>query len=122
MKSDNPFCDRWKVVNPETGATAIWEFTPQKEVQFLNGEMDCSGILKETYPDWETTTEYNYYPGERKLAVDRSIYLPDGFLDACIEEHYRVERVGDGTLRLYDLEGVEKEPDDYELILELEKM
>lgn len=67
-------------------------------------------------------TEYEYYPCDRLLAIDRSLYGADRFLDACIEERYRVERIGGGKYRLYDLEKSGEKPKTSRLRIEVEKL
>jgi hypothetical protein len=59
------------------------------------------------------TTEYTYCPADRQLYIDRSDYKPDGFVNICINDRYRVEHIRRNEYWLYDLEGVEKEPEDY---------
>ncbi|MDL2320189.1 hypothetical protein LJC45_03550 [Alistipes sp. OttesenSCG-928-B03] len=58
-------------------------------------------------------TEFYWYPEERLLAIDDSVYEDDGFCSICKEDRYRVKRINRWCIMLYCLEDVEKEPDDY---------
>lgn len=129
LSTDNGFVGKWKVVSlyayvQEQGWTLfrryghnsfIWEFEQTKILNFPSGEVAYEGKLKEHFihsPKEET--EYAYYPSDRQLYIDRSDYLEDGFCNICINDRYRVEHIRKNEYWLYDLEDVEKEPEDYQ--------
>ena len=56
------------------------------------------------------------------LYIDRSDYEPDGFVNTCINDRYRVEHIRGDEYWLYDLEDVEAEPEDYKFRMKIKKM
>lgn len=128
MESQNIFTGKFKVLAvycnvQEQGWTLFkryghksfrWEFIQEKEIPFPDGTVAYEGRLKEHFKDSpKEQTEFAYYPSDRQLYIDRSDYAPDGFCNICINDRYRVEHIGKNDYWLYDLEDVEKEPDDY---------
>ncbi|VDR33835.1 Uncharacterised protein [Alistipes sp. cv1] len=127
-QSVNIFTGKWKVVSlycfvQEQGWTLFkryghnsffWEFEEVRKLEFPTGTVAYEGRLKEHFihsPKEET--EYAYYPSDRQLYIDRSDYEPDGFCNICINDRYRAEHIRKNEYWLYDLEDVEKEPEDY---------
>lgn len=128
IQSNNFFTGKWKIVSlyayvQEQGWTLFkryghnsftWEFEEDRQLNFQSGEVAYEGKLKEHFKHGhKDETEYAYYPSDRKLSIDRSDYAPDGFCNICINDRYRIERINDNDIWLYDLEDVENEPEDY---------
>lgn len=121
MKSNILLPRRWKISYFDD--SIIWELIPQTRFLFPSGETAFCGILNEYFPDGRVEhTEYEYYPCDRLLCIDRSLYGADRLLDACIEERYRVERIGSGKYRLCDLEKSDEKPETSRLRIEVEKL
>lgn len=101
----------WERLNYFSDNQLTWEFQPNET--HLN-ETQTNGILIESaIGESPNRTKYYYYPDEKLLAIDRSDYADDGYLLACIEEHFRIDFLSNRYVLLYDLEDVEVEPDDY---------
>lgn len=128
MLSENIFIGKFKVMSlycyvQEQGWTLfkrygnnsfLWEFEEERRLSFNSGAKAFEGKLKEDFEDSpKEITEYAYYPSDRQLYIDRSDYAPDGFCNICINDRYRVEHIRNNEYWLYDLEDVEKEPEDY---------
>ncbi len=105
---------RWTLFKRYGSKSFVWEFCEIGSVRFPNGSTLHSGVLRELRSKHEPeTTEYTYCPVDRLLYIDRSDYLqPDGFVNICINDRYRVEHIRGEEYWLYDLEDVEKEPED----------
>jgi len=54
-----------------------------------------------------------YYPESKHLHVDRSYIVEGSCANVCTCTHYRVEKINSTDYWLYDLAGVEKEPEGY---------
>jgi len=137
MESQNIFIGKFKVVSlycyvQEQGWTLFkrygpksftWEFAPEKQLDFPSGGMAYEGKLKEHFhASPKEITEFAYYPADRQLYIDRSDYELDGFINICINDRYRVEHIGGNDYWLYDLEDVEKEPEDYKFRMKVRKI
>lgn len=124
----NPFVGKWTVEKQYYNDNAlgwilyriygykyfVWEFAETKKIDLPYGGVMCEGTLLETGKEMKPClTTYMYYPCEGKLYIDRSSFLDDGFMDICENDIYRVEKVNKKDLFLYDLENVEREPQDY---------
>ncbi len=103
---ENIFIGKWRVVSlyanvVEQGWTLfkrygrksfVWEFCEIGSVRFPIGSVMHSGVLRELRRKHEPeTTEYTYCAADRLLYIDRSDYEPDGFVNICINDRYRVE-------------------------------
>lgn len=93
----------------------LWEFVPDRTLQFSSGTVAYEGKLVEHFKDSpKEITDFAWYPEDRQLYIDRSDYAPDGFCNICINDRYRVERINKTDFWLYYLEDVENEPEDYQ--------
>ncbi len=134
---ENIFTGKWRVVSlccnvVEQGWTLfkrygrksfVWEFCEIGSVRFPVGSVIHSGILRELRLKREPeTTEFTYCAADRLLYIDRSDYEPDGFVNICINDRYRVEHIRGDEYWLYDLEDVEKEPEDYKFKMKIKKL
>ncbi len=88
---------KWNVAGRDG---VVWEFTVfQHFANFTRGR------LREWSGDrLVNRTEYDYYPADRLLIVDRSDLQPDGFVWICYEELYRIEKVDINTLKIHRLQ------------------
>ncbi len=101
----------------------MWEFCEIGSVRFPVGSVFHSGVLRELRSKHEPdTTEYTYCAADRLLYIDRSDYEPDGFVNICINDRYRVEHIHGDEYWLYDLEDVENEPDDYRFRIKIRRL
>jgi hypothetical protein len=136
-QESNPFTGKWRIISlycnvVDQGWTLfkrygsksfVWEFCEIGSVRFPSGSVLHSGVLHEVRPKHKAeTTEYSYCSADRQLYIDRSDYEPDGFVNICINDCYRVERVTETEYWLYDLEDVEKEPEDYRFRIKIKKL
>ncbi len=134
---ENPFNGKWRIVSlycnvVEQGWTLfkrygsksfVWEFCEIGSVRFPTGSTLHSGVLSESRLKYEPeTTEFTYCSADRLLYIDRSDYEPDGFVNICINYRYRVEHIRGDEYWLYDLEDVEKEPEDYRFRMKIKKI
>lgn len=121
--SKNIFTGRWQIVCWKVNDVGGWKplkgYIDSQCIWFFqaNGK-----LMESNLGDHIMTTKYRFYPDENLLSIEHSDYTTDGFLLACIEERYRVKFLSERYVMLYDLEEVEVEPDDYTLMLELEKL
>ena len=134
---ENPFVGKWKIVSlycnvVEQGWTLfkryghgafVWEFCEIGSVRFPVGSVFHSGVLRELRSKHDPeTTEFTYCAADRLLYIDRSDYEPDGFVNVCINDRYRVEHIRGEEYWLYDLEDVEKEPEDYRFRMKIKRI
>ncbi len=137
MQSENIFTGKWKIVSvycyvQQQGWTFmkrygpgdfIWEFEQERQLLSRVGESGFEGKLHEHFSDTpKGVTEYAYYPCDRKLYIDRSDYEPVGYCNICVNDRYRAEYIRENEYWLYDLEDVEKEPEDYRFRLKIKKI
>lgn len=125
LKSKHLFRGTWKIVSlycnvqgqgwtlfKKYGRNSfIWTFT-QKDYR----------LIEQRKGEDATLTEYSYFPSDKQLYIDRSDYEPDGFCNICINDRYRVEKINDSELWLYDLEDVENEPEDYRFKMKIRRL
>ncbi len=136
-ESENIFTGKWRVVSLYCNVVKqgwmlfkryrpksfVWEFCEIGSVRFPIGSVLHSGVLRESRPKSEPeTTEYTYCAADRLLYIDRSDYEPDGFVNICINDRYWVEHIRGDEYWLYDLEDVEKEPEDYRFRMKIKKI
>lgn len=122
-RANNKLIGKWQMVcwkvNAEKGWKELKNYSDGQSVW----DFQAKGVLIESIlGERPSTTKYYFYTDKSLLAIDRSDYADDGFMLACIEEHYRVEFLSDRYMLIFDLEDVEVEPDDYSIKMELEKM
>lgn len=132
----NLFIGKWKIVSlycnvVDQGWTLfktygrnsfIWEFIEISSIRFPNGSILHKGHLRELCRKHEPiTTEYTYCERDRLLYIDRSDYEPEGFVNICINDRYRIEHIRRNEYWLYDLEDVENEPEDYRFRMKIKK-
>ncbi len=104
----------WTLFRRYGPKTFLWEFIPDKTLNFPSGTVAYEGKLHEHFRESpKEVTEFAWYPEDKQLYIDRSDYEPDGFINICINDRYRVERINKTDFWLYDLEDVENEPEDY---------
>lgn len=113
----------WTLFKRYGNNSFLWEFLPDKTLRFRTGAVAYAGKLKEHFKDSpKEVTEFAWYPEDKKLYIDRSDYEPDGFCNICINDRYRVEWINKTDFWLYDLDGVEKEPEDYRYRMKAKNM
>lgn len=133
----NPFTGQWKVLSLYCNVhdqgwilfkvyghkSFVWEFTETDKIKFPSGTVVYGGKLRELRRKEEPfETEFAYYPSDKHLYIDRSDIAEDGFINTCINERYRVERINDKDLWIYDLEDVNKEPQEYCFKMKIRKL
>lgn len=112
----------WTLIEEYKDTCYLWEFEEENRNVFLSGVTSYEGKLKELYNDGtEEITQYSYYPSDRLLYIDRSDYEPDGFCNICLNDRYRVEHLHQNEYRLYDLEDVKNEPEDYRFRIKIKR-
>lgn len=90
---------------------------------FPSGSVAYTGKLIEHRKDHEAfETEYAFYPADKHLYVDRSDIAEDGFINVCIEDRYRVEKINDRDYWLHDLEDAGKESEDYRFRMKIRRL
>lgn len=128
MDSKNIFTGKWRIAALYANVVGqgwtlfkeyepdefTWGFTESLRLTFPAGTFVYSGKMLEQIKDGKDfLTEFSYFAEDRQLYIDRSDYAEDGFCNICINDRYRVEQISPAELWLYDLEDVEKEPEDY---------
>lgn len=104
----------WKLLRRYGKNSFMWEFEQERQIKIPSGEIVYKGKLREHFAaSPKEMTGYIYYPSEHLLHIDRSGYTRGTVHSICINDRYRVEHIRDNEYWLYDLEGVEKEPEGY---------
>jgi len=98
-------------------------FGTTTRIRSARGEKVFTGMLEERYDNGRSRyASYVYYVNRRLLCINRHPFGSDRNKAAndesrhgeCWIDRYRVRRVGMNEYLLYDLRGVEKEPNDYQ--------
>ena len=133
----NPFTGRWKVLSLYCNVhgqgwtlfkvyghkSFVWEFTETKCIEFPSGGVMYDGKLRELRWKHEPEeTEYSYYTKEKHLYIDRSDIEDDGFINICINDSYQVEWINKNDMWIYDLDKVNKEPEEYRFRMKLRRL
>lgn len=114
---------QWKLFKYLGHQDIIWEFVENPTFTIYNGVVMFHGKLREHFKSNPAKdTAFNYYPVERMLQIDRSDHDSGGICSMYIHERYRVEYIAENYYWIYDLESVEKEPEDYFFRFKLERM
>lgn len=120
---NNPLIGKWQMVCWKVNAAGGWKsLKSYSDGQSVWDFCKDGTLIESALGERPSTTKYYFYLDKSLLAIDRSDYADDGFVVACIEEHYRVEFLSNRYIVLHDLEDVEVKPDDYTIKMELEKM
>lgn len=96
----------WVLFKRYGSGKRAWTFDDKKSYEHLRKK-----------PDY--VTDYGYIPDEKFLWIDQSDIADDGYINICVEDHYRVEIVSLKTVWLYPLEDVKNEPEDYRFKMKL---
>lgn len=108
-----------------------WVFGTTARIRMACGEKVFTGMLEVRYDHGPSRyTGYVYYVGRRLLCINRcpfgtgreEVAGDEPRRGDCWADRYRVRRVRANEYLLYDLDGVEKEPDDYRLGLRATKI
>ena len=132
----NPLLGTWRIegiytCDPEQGwmffpcipENVRWTFTESGQFDFPDEGTAFVGTLEEHFgPDDSLETFYACYAGRRLLYIERSEVAEDGFVDLCVTDRYRIECTAPDECWLYDLEDVDREPEEYRFVLKIRKI
>lgn len=91
-----------------------WRFGEPYVRKYDSGEIVYEGSLYVCgEPPKNVRSSYAYCPAEKLLYIEDILYYDDGVWDMYYSDRYRVYPREDGKIHLFNMEGVEKEPDDY---------
>ena len=135
-KLKNPLIGRWRVeslhfnyenkqwIEPTYASVDTrWEFVEEETFDLDEEGTLFLGTLREFFgPDELPQTYFGYNPDLRLLYIDRLDFGEDGFILSCVTDRYRVLHYEGEVYRLFNLEDVECEPDDYWAMLKITRI
>ncbi len=113
METKNIITGKWQTTCWRANVPGGWDYIGQFAVGQSIWEIIPDGTILDSFAgETPELLTYHYDHNARLLVIQRFE----------VEERYRVEFTDSTHIILYDLEGVDVEPDDYSLRIEMEKV